>query len=156
MFYFICTHLLFLCLTAQQFSLWGNKKRAEPWSLRRLIINSEPCKWRINACLYIIIIFVCQISRDCCKSTEEERVAEIWVWYQKMFPLKSQYWAQTKKVNRRKDREAGAAFFRCFIFLMTAEKNKSTDLSSFTFLMVGETYKMRGSEIKSLQGWRAG
>jgi len=37
------------------------------------------------------------------------------------------------------------------MYLMTAEKNKSTDVSSFSFLMVGEAYKMRGSEMKTLQ-----
>lgn len=37
-----------------------------------------------------------------------------------------------------------------YIFLMTAEK-KNTDLSSFSFIMVGEAYEMKGSEMKTLK-----
>ena len=61
---------------------------------------------------------------------------------------------EDEKHRRKKDREAGRCFFsRCFIFffLMTAEKNKSTDLSSLSFLMVGEAYEMRGSEMRTLK-----
>lgn len=32
---------------------------------------------------------------------------------------------------------------------MTAGKKKSTDLYSFSFLMVAEAYEMRGSEMKT-------
>lgn len=56
-----------------------------------------------------------------------------------------------KQEHRRKDREA-RAFFRCFIFLMTAEKTKSTDLYSFSFLIFGEAHEMRGSKMKALMG----
>jgi len=55
--------------------------------------------------------------------------------------------------HRRKDREAREAFFsRCFIILMTAEKTKSTDLSSFPFLMVGGAFEKRGSHTNSTGG----
>lgn len=32
------------------------------------------------------------------------------------------------------------------------KKNKSIDLSSFSFLMVGEAYEMKGSEMETLKG----
>ena len=59
---------------------------------------------------------------------------------------------EEEKHRRKKDREAEVAFFPDVLyFLMTAEKNKSTDLSSFSFLMVGEAYEMRGSEMRTLK-----
>lgn len=126
-FHFICAHLLFLCLTAQQFSLWGNKRRVEPWSLRRRHINSELCKCRVNASLYIIFFFsVCQISRDCCKSPEEERVVEkIRVWYQKMYALKPQCWTHTqRKATEERTEKQELLFFRCFIFFDDSRKKQ--------------------------------
>lgn len=63
-----------------------------------------------------------------------------------MCPFKFGYFnKQEGKKHRKKGQRSQSCFFsRYFIFLMTAEKNKSTDLSSFSLLMVGEAYEMWG------------
>lgn len=64
---------------------------------------------------------------------------------------------EKRNIEEERTEKRELLFFITFIFLMTAEKNKSTDLSSFSFLMVGEAYEMRGSEMKKdeeLNKWK--
>lgn len=74
------------------------------------------------------------------------------VGYQEMYPFKPEYWVNKRKNTEERTEKRELLFFQMFyIFDDSRKKNKSTALSSFSFLMVGEAYEMRGSEMKTLK-----